>query len=318
MKKKTILGKDLPYEAWLKEFLNDVDNKIFPHNSFPSDEYKEKYLSEIQKKSDKEVKKLLRKFLPINSTYGRDVFLRKKYMGSAYNILEIIEKSEYHRRLFSTKHVWEGLTWVLDLLPSFPDECLNGIDSYFLANCQFFTDYTLDGLGDASEIISAKYINFEHPQELYLRLKYDEFEWLISELFKAMKYETLLTKKSHDKGIDIIASKNSLGHKEKVLIQCKRYSKKITVREVRELNGVVASNYSLKDEQATKGILVTSALFTKTARKEAEKNHRIELIDNKELSKLLNRYLGRYWHSKLNVIFWNYRYGNTPRSLKLQ
>jgi restriction system protein len=65
------------------------------------------------------------------------------------------------------------------------------------------------------------------------------------------------------------------------------------VDEVRKLLGVIS------DTKATKGILVTSSDFTKEAIKLAKVNPRIELINHKQLSKILNEIHGPYWIYKI-------------------
>jgi restriction system protein len=73
------------------------------------------------------------------------------------------------------------------------------------------------------------------------------------------------------------------------LIQCKRTEKKVGVKEVRSLLGVVSN------EKATKGVLVCASEFTHTARNLEDENSRLELIGNKDLQILLNEYLGSTW-----------------------
>lgn len=108
------------------------------------------------------------------------------------------------------------------------------------------------------------------PEELKT-LNWRAFEELIAELWQMFGYEVELTQKTRDGGRDIIAIGSRLVY-EKFLIECKRpgLGTKIGVRPVRELYGVKIS------EGATKGILATTAYFSKDAKLMFEK-HKWEL-----------------------------------------
>jgi restriction system protein len=68
------------------------------------------------------------------------------------------------------------------------------------------------------------------------------------------------------------------------------------VNETRALLGVVS------DEKATKGVLVSSSDFTSEARKFEKNNRRLELIGNKDLQILLNKYFGPKWPTYIDSI----------------
>jgi restriction system protein len=196
-----------------------------------------------------------------------------------------------------TDTVQEGNTWVIDLLPHFPNEALRGLDAYFLANCQFLPDSYLTAFGDWTSIIRAKYIDAEVPQDIFMNLQPKEFELIVAELYQEMGYETKLTKSSYDGGVDIIAEKKKTGKKEILYIQCKRYTNNVGVRPVRELLGVIS------DSKATKAAMITCSDFSREAKKFASSNPRIELINMKELTKLLNLHLGILWTVKAEKYF---------------
>lgn len=82
-----------------------------------------------------------------------------------------------------------------------------------------------------------------------------EFEELICSLFKKQGFKTILTKKTNDQGIDIIAEKSN----SKIGIQTKRYSKKVGNSAIQEVSTGL-SYYNLN-----KGIVVTNNYFTKSA-----------------------------------------------------
>ncbi len=76
------------------------------------------------------------------------------------------------------------MTWVLDLLPHFPNEAIKAIDAYFLANYQMLPDNSLLALSDCASIIRARYINYEHPKEILYELKPKDFEFLVASLYE--------------------------------------------------------------------------------------------------------------------------------------
>jgi HJR/Mrr/RecB family endonuclease len=101
-----------------------------------------------------------------------------------------------------------------------------------------------------------------------------EFEEFIKELFEEKGYESQLTQKSADYGIDVIAEKNS----EKIAIQVKRYQKsnKVGSPAVRKTLG---SKHRVK---ADKTILITTSGFTSNAIETGE-DAPIELWDSSKL-----------------------------------
>jgi restriction system protein len=298
-------AKSLSFEEWYRNIIDGKGNEIFPSNCFPNNEICDEYLKRINEFSEIEIKSVLRQFLVNTCNYGSDSFYAKVLLDtkSKIEIIELINKYEHIRRLLSKNPTWEGITWILDLLPDSPNDAIKVLDSYFSAHCLLLPDFAVNGLNDASTIISAKYITYEYPQQKFLELTPTEFEWIVEELYKSKGYKTHLTQKTHDGGIDIIAERIEKSEREKILIQCKRYSKNISVKEVRELNGVINDYPLTKGEKITKGIIISSSDFTYAAKKLYEKNYSIELINFKELSKELNKYLGRYWFHKRSNIF---------------
>ncbi len=108
-----------------------------------------------------------------------------------------------------------------------------------------------------------------------------EFEKFIGELYQKMGYNTSVTVRSNDGGIDVIAELEG----NRVLIQCKRFKdSSVGVHAVRELYGVVTA------ENAKKGIIICTSDFTSDARRFAARIP-IELIDGKTLEGLVRRYL---------------------------
>ncbi|MBN2881808.1 restriction endonuclease [Candidatus Woesearchaeota archaeon] len=313
---ETIFAKELSLEEFLEKLISKDYGRLFPNNCFPTEEMMNEYLDNVSKRTDNEILSILRKFLIHNCTFGLDEFRAENYItkkdGKTY-IASTTSNTEYNRR-FLTKfltnqgEVWEGLTWVIDLLPNFPNEAIKAIDAYFLANCQMLPDYSLNALSDSATIIRARYINYKHPKEILWNLNPFDFEYLIAALFENMGYEVSVTKSSYDNGVDVCANKTNLSQKEKVVVQCKRYSKKtIGVADIRELLGVIS------DKKVTKGILITTTKFSSEAKKFERNNPSIELIDCDNLMILLNTHLGTYWTKKLDKIINGQKINNNGR-----
>lgn len=303
-------------ELTLDEFLEviklpNADRLYYPIRRFPSDKHLDDFLSTIHTRSEKDFKYTLRHFIPKSATYGKDIFMKpilKQMVEPKPNIKTLLEQAasndhhisdtEYFRRLSEAKspndYVWEGMTWVLDLLPHFPNEAIKGLDAYFQANCQFLPDDLLNALSDCTTMIRARYIDKEQPRETFLNLTPRDFEKLVAALYQDIGYSVTLTKLTRDGGIDIHAEKNQPTSKEKLVIQCKNYTSNVSVEEIRSLLGVVAST------KVTKGVLVTSSDFTSDAIKFANENPSIELINYKQLSTLFNEQHGPYWIYKID------------------
>lgn len=300
MEDKLIQVKNLSLDEWLEVFFSPNANKLFPPSCcFPSEKIEKSYLAIIDKRPEKEVVNLIRKFVISTGALGKDRYtieilngLIKEDLKKAYN------SSEYNRRLLRKDSPnWEGLTWIIDLLPYCASEAINVIEAYYIAHFWVLPDFRINGLLDAIKLIRARYLEKEHPREILLNLKPKEFEWLIEDLYSRIGYETILTKESYDGGIDIIAERKETGKKELLLIQCKRYTPSIGIKYVRNLLGVVTS------KKGTKGVLITSSDFTSTSKKFEKENPSIELINWKELVRLLNKYCGANWSNYLSDIF---------------
>lgn len=307
-------GTKLSLNEWLNILFTKKASRLLPNNCFPTDEIRNEYLNTIHERSEDEIKMLLRRFLIRSGYLGADKFFIE-YIKSNWDqdrLIRKIKTIEYCRRLFTKNEpAWEGLTWILDLLPHFPNDAINVINSYWLAHCQILPDNILFGLSESTMIIRSRYCDCIHPRDILLKLTAKEFEWLVEELYKRMNYHTKLTKDSYDGGIDVIAEKSETGQKEKILVQCKKYNSVIGVKEIRALLGVVSDN------KATKGVLVCSSNFSPQAKKMSKNNSRIELINYTDLMKLLNQYLGAKWHLTMDTIFLPKKGIPVPITIKL-
>lgn len=103
-----------------------------------------------------------------------------------------------------------------------------------------------------------------------------------------------MTPPQKDGGRDILADQSVPSRRERLLIECKRYSKPVSVCLLRSLLGVVSS------EKANKGVLVTSSHFTRAAVAFGHDNPRLELIDGPTLASLMNEHLGPTWLTRID------------------
>ncbi|MES2622988.1 MAG: restriction endonuclease, partial [Patescibacteria group bacterium] len=133
-----------------------------------------------------------------------------------------------------------------------------------------------------------------------------QFEEYTAFLFRKLGYTTEVVGRSHDGGIDIIATKNGKRH----LIQCKKYSnKQVPVGAVRDFYGAIS------DDIEAKGYFITTQTFTLDAEKFAE-GKPIELIDQFKLMKYIElAHLGDIPQDKVcpkcgsKLVFRNGKYG---------
>ena len=118
--------------------------------------------------------------------------------------------------------------------------------------------------------LSEKLIEYfqANPARMYDDLSPRQFEELIAELFSGFGFSVNLTARTRDGGYDVSAIQHNEFGWQRYLIECKRYEpeKKISVDVVRSLHGVVVS------ENATKGIIATTASFSKPALNLADKH----------------------------------------------
>ncbi|WNN53243.1 restriction endonuclease [Hafnia alvei] len=290
----------LSLDEWLKLIKENDKQKIYLINDccFPTGEMLNEYVFNIKEKDDAEVRYLISKFLISGGRYYSDDFLLQYFNTfSQERKQELLNRFTFYQRLVSIKdwqNLWPSITWILDLLPHFPYEALNAIRSYFLAHCQFMSDQRIDGYSDAKRLIEAKYIKNHLPvKQVLLDITSREFELLTAYLYKKKGYIVTITPRSRDGGYDILAEKKSDRQYERLYIECKRYTENVGVKITRNVLGL------LSIENATKGVVVTSSYFTKSARNEAQKSNRLELININEFDKDMREYVGVGWIKKI-------------------
>lgn len=296
-KRKHIDATKLSLSEWLTLMgSHDRDGIFFVDWQFPTKSMRDEYLDTIQSRTDDEVIDLLRNLM-ISGWYGCDDYLSASMMDEfdKGNVtFEYVTATEHlknlFRSIFSRQELpaWEGNTWIIDLLPDNPRLAIYALQAYLVSHFSYLPDGKIDGMLDAITLIQAKFIDTRRNFRLF-SADPRQFEQLVSTLYRRMGYKTELTKMTHDGGRDIIAEQVQSGEKERLLIQCKRTGKNVGVGQVRCLLGVVSN------ERATKGVFVCTSRFTPAAKKLADENRRLELIDHEDLQMLLNAHFGTSW-----------------------
>ena len=292
----------LSLEEWL-DLVNNSGDEAFINYAFPTNRHLKDYLASIDSRSQDDVLRLVFNFLIPSTSLRCDAdYLTAMELDQDERpeVYEYRMSKQYYRRLFcyenhlSKSPPWEGITWILDLLPDHPRKALEALKAYISAHAQMLPDGRFQGLLDAAEIIRAKFIGTprSNSEKVHLlrNLDWRDFEYLVAALYRAMRYETQVTPPIKDGGRDIIATKRSPGRLAHLRIECKLYDQEpVGLGFVQRLLGVVSG------EKVNKGVLVTSSRFTKPALKYAKENPRLELINGEQLVLLMNEYLGSTW-----------------------
>jgi len=299
------MGTNLSLSEWLAAIGDPKRSRdTIVTYQFPTDAQKKEYLRTIGTRSDADIRSILRLFLIPSGTLGCD-YLTIRHLAHRAKQGKGLPKTEFTRRLFGaalTKgrvQPWEGITWVMDLLPDSPRKALDAIEAYFEAHAAFMPDGRLLGMSDGAAIIRAKYIlvgDVKGSEEVLDKLTPRELEVLVAALYRAMGYETQLTAASKDGGRDVIAKRRGAGKRERCLVECKHHGKPVGVKDARALLFVVA------DERSTKGVLVSTSSFTAGTKRIAKRNRQLDLIARKALVRLLNEHLGSDWPTNVDEL----------------
>lgn len=299
--------RETPLEDWLELLRKPPRGKIFIRNMFPSDTHRQEWLRTAHLRSDDEVKLLLRHFLISTGSNPADALDAQILISLLNDKRKSSEDlSEHERRLIDHVRsegrypVWEGVGWIIDLLPQHPRQALNVTDAFLYAYYDRVTDNYLSGLFDAQAIIRARYIESSHTSDqatrVLLGLDWRELEWLCAVVFEDMGFEVLVTARGNDDGADVLAKDHTLGKKGLLVIQSKKWndSNPVGKGEVRELVGTIDQH------KATKGVLVTTGRYEKGALKVADEDPRIELLNRQQILMLLNEHCGADWFTRVD------------------
>lgn len=286
------------FDEWLELVIKD-QTSVQPFARIPYGEWAQDYINNIESKSIEQVKELLRCLLgPINRKLDILNYQAYKFMKDS-NVSEYneIANSTYHNEMYSRiekgQTAWEGLTWILELLPSSPYNAIKALESYLLAQDDL-PDDRIVGIEQCIDIIMAKFIYSQNPlKKLTDLLKPVEFEWLIEGLYQAMGYTTEWTPAVHDGGKDIIATIARTDGIERVYVECKLYTTKLKIETVRALNGVIM------DDKINRGVIFCTGYVSKNIKNMYKT---IQIWTYEEINILLNAHLGSDWSDRLTSL----------------
>lgn len=280
--------------------------------AFPNEQLRKAYINALPSQSEESLRRVLRAFLGHSRTISDHDRLhfdllklrRKSRMKHGPTVQPGKQLSEYDRRLIahfaadSGVMTWEGLTWVIDLLPRFPEEAIGAIQGYQLAHAQALPDLRLSGLADAVDLIRVRYIIQNAPEvealvQLLLSSTSRDFEFLVARAYRSMGYEVDVTPAQKDGGKDIVARRSG----EVLYIECKNWRGRVDSDVVAGLVGRVETH------RVTRGIVIGTSGFTKgpasATAVAAESPARIYLIDGSELVSMFNASFGGEWHTRM-------------------
>ena len=289
----------LTLDAWLHRL--DDESVLMVKTCFPSPAHRKEFVERLDEFDDGAIRRLLRSFLPRTGTHPIDeIHLASRIKNPAYYAQ--FKPSEYSRRLIQfglsggDYPVWEGVHWVLDLLPYHPREAIRVLSSFFVANCQYLPDAYMSGLSEARRLIRTKYIvgsGLRHvAQRVIDTLEWREFEFLVAAAWKKQGYRIKVTQGSKDGGLDVFAAKGKTSRA--VLIQCKRWNTPVGRPECDSILGV------MERARANQGVIVASQRFTRDARKLESEEPRLRLVDGAELIRILNGAVGPEWPNEVD------------------
>ena len=166
---------------------------------------------------------------------------------------------------------------------------------------EYNSENLLKSLIEGAILILLVFIIYAGVQKVYIRIKkkrvFDnlvsleqmkrmdpyEFEEFVALLFASEGYESQITQKSGDHGIDTFLFKKGMRY----AIQSKRYKHNVSPKEVRDFLGSITA-LGIK-----KGFFVTTSSFSKQTKEWVSKNKvPIELIDGPALLKRVHRMRG--------------------------
>ncbi len=164
---------------------------------------------------------------------------------------------------------WQGRRPIIFIYPGYNEKIFLIIGGLFgFLSISWWIDGWLK-----QRVYLSKIREVEALQELSPR----SFEKLVEKIFLAYGYQTRLSEKSFDHGIDIVVTTDE---NEIWIVQCKRYRGSVGEPIIRDLFG------AMQHEKASKAFLATSGSFTQKALKWAE-DKPIILYDGERLIELI-------------------------------
>ncbi|ANS76990.1 hypothetical protein AWM70_22365 [Paenibacillus yonginensis] len=296
------------FNEWQNLVINGGD--VYPSVRIPYDEWLDEYLDNIEDVPLIDVKNLLRHLLePITrnqdlSDYSINKIMLQSKDAKLSKRAKTRASSERLIRLSKGRDAWEGITWVLDLLPNKPYNAAQALESYIYSQPNLPDDRII-GIGQCIGIIYAKFIYCENSLGKLMNLKPIEFEWFIENLYESMGYETLWTSASRDGGKDIIATAIRPDGVEQVYIECKLYkTTPLTIETVRAFSRVIEKN------EVNRGVIFCTGHASESLKNE---DRRIHIWTYDDMQTLFNAHLGSDWSERVERIVENKRRKYSPK-----
>ncbi|MGV8979911.1 restriction endonuclease [Clostridium sp.] len=306
------------FDEWFN--LIKQNENVDPRFRIPCQEWLEAYIQNIDNRSESDVKELLRYLL---FPYTRGIDRTNYSVYNAYNnrlnninendariYLEQCINIEMYKRIGNNQSAWEGLTWILQLLPFHPYKAIKALNCYFEAEDGCMPDDRMTGINQCIEIIEAKFIYTNKGLEnSILQLTPREFELLIEILYEHIGYKTILTPATRDGGKDIIAEIDREDGKETVYVECKRYK---TSKLTREKVGYFC--HACLRDNVNRGVLFCTGEVNKKLR---DFDPRIKIWTLEEIIILLNAHIGSDWDKRLKLLIENQKRKNKNKRIKV-
>lgn len=285
------------FEEWLE--LIEKSERVYPQFRIPYSKWLDKYILDIHNRSMDDVKNLLRHLLvPINRKLDEDdyehyLMLKNSDIDVHKNFSQSLVCHEKFYRIENGYYAWEGITWILELLPDSPQQAINALEGYVLAQ-DGIPDDRIYGIEQCIEIIYAKFIYSNKTGKSILNLKPIEFEWIIEELYRKLGYDTVWTPATRDGGKDIIASIKREDGVEHVYVECKLY-------KTTKLTNIYVNNFVniINNDKINRGVIYCTGYVNK---KLHQIDKRITILPLDNICTLLNAHLGSDWEDRLDNI----------------
>jgi len=200
------------------------------------------------------------------------------------------EETVFVHELYTNGTIEERIHEILQVKQQIFDEVIDDLSAETALSP--LTDKELFGLFDleppehlrSRPEMQAESVDLSRGLMLIKRLSPSEFEDLVAEYYRKRGFDTRVTSRSRDGGVDLVARRASDVGVDHLIVQCKHYPDRLVGPSVvRELIGTRQDN-----PQANRAVLVTSGKFSEDAKRLARK-HRIDLVDGIYLSALLRK-----------------------------
>ena len=113
----------------------------------------------------------------------------------------------------------------------------------------------------------------------------ENFEAIVARLFEKMGFRTRVTPRTNDRGVDVIAVKETGVSCEKIAVQCKLVSSPVGRPVLQQLLGVLSENPSY-----SRGYVVTNNRMSREAVAYLKENGRLAAIEGQDLARLLRNH----------------------------